>query len=32
MEPNKGKETGEMYSPDDQGEYLPELSFHNFSV
>ena len=32
MEPNKGEESGEMYSPDDQGEYKPKLGTHNFSV
>ena len=32
MEPSKGEESGEMYSPDDQGEYMPELGTHNFSV
>ena len=32
MEPNKSKESGEMYSPDDQGEYAPELGAPSFSV
>ena len=32
MEPNKGKESGEMYSPDDQGEYMPEVSTLSFSI
>ena len=32
MEPSKGEESGEMYSPDDQGEYAPEWGMHNFSV
>ena len=32
MEPNKGEESGEMYSPDDQGEYMPEAHTLNFSV
>ena len=32
MEPSKGEESGEMYSPDDQGEYMPESGAHNFSV
>ena len=32
MEPNKGEESGEMYSPDDQGEYMPEASMPSFSV
>ena len=32
MEPNKGEESGEMYLPDDQGEYMPELGTHNFSI
>ena len=32
MEPSKGEESGEMYSPDDQGEYMPELATHNFSI
>ena len=25
MQPNKSEETGDMYSPDDQGEYVPEI-------
>ena len=32
MEPNKGKESGEMYSPDDQGEYVPEVGMPSFSI
>ena len=32
MEPNKSEESGEMYSPDDQGEYMPEASTLSFSV
>ena len=32
MEPNKGEESGEMYSPDDQGEYMPEAGALGFSV
>ena len=32
MEPNKSEESGEMYSPDDQGEYMPELGALSFSV
>ena len=32
MEPNKAEESGEMYSPDDQGEYAPESGAQNFSV
>ena len=32
MEPNKGEESGEMYSPDDQGEYMPEAGALSFSV
>ena len=32
MEPSRGEESGEMYSPDDQGECTPESSMHNFSV
>ena len=36
IEPNKGKESVEMYSPDDQGEYVPKegtssFSFHGLS-
>ena len=31
MELNR-EDTGEMYSPDDQGEYVPELVSQNFSV
>ena len=32
MEPNKAEESGEMYSPDDQGEYVPEVGAPTFSV
>ena len=32
MESNKGEESGEMYSPDDQGEYMPEAGTLSFSV
>ena len=32
MEPSKGEESGEMYSPDDQGEYAPKSGAHNFSI
>ena len=32
MEHTKGDEPGEMYSPDDQREYVPESGVHNFSV
>ena len=32
MEPNKGEESGEMYSPDDQGEYMPEAGMMSFSI
>ena len=32
MEPNKGEESGEMYSPDEQGEYVPEADMLGFSV
>ena len=32
MEPNKGEESGEMYSPDDQGENLSEVGMLSFSV
>ena len=32
MEPNKSEELGEMYSPDDQGEYVPEVGMLSFSV
>ena len=32
MEPNKGKESGEMYSPDDQGEYMPKVGPPSFSI
>ena len=28
----RGEESGKLYSPDDQGEYAPELGTHNFSV
>ena len=26
------EDTGEMYLPDDQGEYLPKLGMQNFSI
>ena len=32
MELTKGDEPGEMYSPDNQGEYVPELGAQNFSI
>ena len=32
MEPNKGKGSGEMYLPDDQGEYMPEVGMPSFFV
>ena len=32
MEPDKGEESGEMYSLDEQGEYVPEESAVHFSV
>ena len=32
MELTKGDEPGEMYSPDDQGEYVPELGVQNLSI
>ena len=32
MEPNKGEESGEMYSPDNQGEYMPEGGAPSFSI
>ena len=32
MEPNKGEEAGEMYSPDEHGEYVPEVDMLCFSV
>ena len=32
MEPNKSEESGEMYLPDDQGEYVPEVGMPNFSI
>ena len=32
MESTKGEESGEMYSPDEQGEYAPEASAACFSV
>ena len=32
MEPNKGEESGEMYLPDEQGEYVPEVGASSFSV
>ena len=32
MEPNKGEESGEMYSFDEQGGYTPEEGVAHFSV
>ena len=32
MEPNKGEESDEMYSPDKQGEYMPKVGTSSFSV
>ena len=32
MEPNKGKESGEMYSPDNQGEYMCKAGMLSFSI
>ena len=32
MEPSKSEESGEIYLPDDQGEYAPESGVHNFSI
>ena len=32
MKPNKSDEPGKIYSPDDQGEYMPELGVHSFSI
>ena len=32
MELTKGDEPGEMYSPNDQGEYVPESGMQNFSI
>ena len=32
MEPNKGEESGKMYSPDEQGEYAPKVGMPSFSV
>ena len=32
MEPNKGEESGEMYSPDDQGEYGTNVGASSFTV
>ena len=32
MEPNKGEESSQMYSPDVQGEYMPEAGVLSFSV
>ena len=32
MEPNKGEESGEIYSPDNQGEYMPKVGMPSFSV
>ena len=32
MEPNKSEESGEMYSPNKQGEYVQEVGVPSFSV
>ena len=32
MEPNKSEESGKMYSPDNQGEYVPKVGALSFSV
>ena len=32
MGPNKGQDSGEMYSPKDQGEYMPKAGTLSFSV
>ena len=32
MELSRGEESGELYSPDDQGEYMPKSGVHNFPV
>ena len=32
MEHNKGKVSGEMYTPDDQREYVPKAGVPSFSV
>ena len=32
MEPNKGKKSGKMYLPDEQGEYMPKAGTSSFSV
>ena len=32
MEPNTGEESGELYSPDEQGENVPEAGTLSFSV
>ena len=32
MEPNNSEESGEMYLPDDQGEYVPDADMSSFSV
>ena len=32
MKPSKSEESGEMYSPDDQGEYAPEVGAPSFLV
>ena len=32
MEPNTGKESGEMYSPYDQGEYMQKVGVSSFSI
>ena len=32
MEPNRGEESGEMYSPDKQGEYGTDMGMASFAV
>ena len=32
MEPNKSEESGEMYSPDEQRKYVPEVGVPSFSI
>ena len=32
MELNKGDKSGEMYSPDNQGECVPKVGTQNFSI
>ena len=32
MQPNKSEESGKMYLPDDQGEYVPEVDTPSLSV